>query len=79
MVTRSINQIYKPKQFHVVTKHFIPHAIEPSCVSQALYDPRWKQAMFEELTALMRHNIWILAPPPKNRNPISCKWVFWVK
>jgi len=73
MVTRSINQIYKPKQFHVVTKHLIPHAIEPRCVIQALYDSRWKQAMFEELIALMRHNKWILVPPPKNYNPIGCK------
>lgn len=79
MITRSINQIYKPKQFHVVTKHHIPHAIEPSCVSQALYDPHWKQAMFEKLTALMRHNIWILVPLPKNCNPIGYKWVFRVK
>jgi len=40
MITRSMNQIYKPKQFHVVTKHLLPHAIEPSCVRQALCDPR---------------------------------------
>lgn len=39
MVTESMNQIYKPKQFHAVTKHPIPHTIEPSCVSQALCDP----------------------------------------
>jgi histone deacetylase 1/2 len=41
MITRSLNNIYKPKQFHVVTKHPLPHAIEPSYVSQALGDPRW--------------------------------------
>jgi len=31
--TRSLNQIYKPKQFHAITKHPLPNAIEPSCVS----------------------------------------------
>jgi hypothetical protein len=73
MITRSMNQIYKPKQFHVVTKHPLPHAIEPSCVRQALCDPRWRQAMSEELTALMRHSTWTLVSPPKHCNPISCK------
>jgi len=73
MITRSMNQIYKPEQFHVVTKHPLPCAIEPSCVRQVLYDPRWRQAMSEELTALIRHSIWILVSPPKHYNPIGCK------
>jgi hypothetical protein len=38
MITRSLNKIYKPKQFHAVAKHPLPNAIEPSCVSQALGD-----------------------------------------
>ena len=79
MVTRSINQIYKPKQFHVVTKHPITHAIEPSCVRQALCDPHWRQVMFEELTTLMRHKTWTLVSPPEHCNPIGYKWVFLVK
>jgi len=79
MVTRSMNQIYKPKQFHVVTKHLITHVIELSCVRQALYDPHWRQAMSEELTALMRHSTWTLVSPPKHCNSIGYKWVFWVK
>jgi hypothetical protein len=79
MITRSLNNIYKPKQFHVVTKHPLPHAIEPSCVSQALGDPRWRQAMFAELTTLIRHGIWTLISPPKHCHPINYKWVFQVK
>lgn len=35
--------------------------------------------MSEELTALMRHGTWTLVSPPKNYNPIGCKWVFRVK
>ena len=79
MITRSLNNIYKPKQFHVITKHPLPYAIEPSCVSQALGDPRWRQAMSAKLTALMRHNTWTLVPPPKHCHLIGCKWVFRVK
>jgi hypothetical protein len=79
MVTRSMNQIYKPKQLHTVTKHPIPHSIGQSCVSQALRDPHWRRAMSEELTALMRHGTWALVSPPKHCNPIGCKWVFRVK
>jgi len=76
MITRSLNNIHKPKQFHVVTKHPLPHAIEPSCVSQALGDPRWRQAMSAELTALMRHNTWTLVPSPKHCHPIGCNRCF---
>ena len=48
-------------------------------MSQALRDPHWRQAMSEELMALMRHGTWALVSPPKHCNPIGCKWVFWVK
>jgi len=36
MTTRSMNQIFKPKQIHIVTKHLLPQTIEPTCVSQAI-------------------------------------------
>ena len=35
--------------------------------------------MSDELTALMRHGTWDLVSPPKNCNPVGCKWVFRVK
>lgn len=40
MKTRSMNNIYKPKQFHLVIKHPTPPTIEPTCVSQAIRDPK---------------------------------------
>ena len=76
MVTRSMNNIFKPKQIHIVTKHPIPPTLEPTCVSQAVSNPQWREAMSSELTALMRHGTWDLVPPPKNCNPMGCKWVF---
>jgi hypothetical protein len=36
MTTRSINQIFKPKQIHTVSKYPLPQTIEPTCVSQAI-------------------------------------------
>ena len=35
--------------------------------------------MSDELTALMYHGIWDPVSPPKNCNPVGCKWVFYVK
>jgi hypothetical protein len=79
MITRFMNNIYKPKQLHSVSKHPIPPIIEPTCVSQALCDPKWRSAMSDELTALMRHHTWDLVPPPTHCKPVGCKWVFKVK
>ena len=76
MTTRSMNNIHKPKQFNSVTKHPLPPTIEPTCVGQALCEPHWRHAMSNEPTTLMRHGSWDLVSPPKNCNPVGCKWVF---
>jgi hypothetical protein len=74
-----MNDIYKPKKSFLVTKHPIPSSLEPTTVTAALTDSRWREAMSSELTALMRHNTWQLVPPPTDCNIIGCKWVFRVK
>ena len=79
MTTRSMNNIYKPKKSFLVTKHPLPSSLEPTCVTAALADPRWREAMSTELTALMRHNTWKLVSPPSDCNIVGCKWVFRVK
>ncbi|KAL6328913.1 hypothetical protein AAG906_007203 [Vitis piasezkii] len=66
MTTGSMNNIHKPKQFNSVTKHPLPPTIEPTC----------GHAMSDELTALIRHGTWDIISPPKNCNPVGCKWVF---
>ena len=55
MITRSMHNIFKPKQLNLVTKHPLPETIEPSSVTQALSNPQWRTTMSSELTALMRH------------------------
>uniref|UniRef100_A0A2N9F5Y1 CCHC-type domain-containing protein n=1 Tax=Fagus sylvatica TaxID=28930 RepID=A0A2N9F5Y1_FAGSY len=79
MTTRSMNNIYKPKKSFVVTKYPLPPSLEPTSVTEALTDSRWRDAMSSELTALMRHNTWQLVPPPADCNIVGCKWVFRIK
>jgi len=56
MITRSMHNIFKPKQLNLVTKHPLPKTVEPSSVTQALSNPQWRTTMSSELTALMRHD-----------------------
>ena len=79
MTTRSMNQIFKPKQLHTVSKYPFPQPIEPTSVSQAVSHPHWREAMSNELTALMQHGTWDLVLPLSNCKPVGCKWVFRVK
>uniref|UniRef100_A0A5B7AA01 Reverse transcriptase Ty1/copia-type domain-containing protein n=1 Tax=Davidia involucrata TaxID=16924 RepID=A0A5B7AA01_DAVIN len=79
MVTKSQNNIFKPKQIHVTTKHPLLSSLEPTCVSQNLKDPHWRAAMSDEFNALVRNGTWDLVPSQPSLNVIGCKWVFRVK
>ena len=46
---------------------------EPESVEEALGDPRWKTAMDEEFSALLRNNTWQLVPAGSGRNIIDYK------
>jgi histone deacetylase 1/2 len=52
---------------------------EPSKLSEALKDDRWRKAMEEEYTALMNNKTWHLVPPHSTKNLIDCKWVYRIK
>jgi hypothetical protein len=51
----------------------------PSKVEEAIEDPRWVQAMNEEMEALNKNATWTLVPLPKGKKPVGCKWVFSIK
>lgn len=51
----------------------------PTSVDEALKDPRWVQAMKEEMKALMKNETWILVPLPEGQKTVGCKWVFSIK
>ena len=71
MVTRSKVENFKPK--------VLATTCEPTCVKEALHVHHWKQAMTDELMALLKNNTWSLISLPLGRTPIGYKWVFKVK
>ncbi|XP_070012383.1 uncharacterized mitochondrial protein AtMg00820-like [Nicotiana sylvestris] len=42
-------------------------------------DPKWKQAMIEEMKALSKNETWELVTSPPNKKLVGCKWAFTVK
>ena len=78
MITRFKNNIFKPYQLHMTTKHPLPLTLTPSCVSQALKHPEWRAAMSVEFTALTHNITWTLVPPSPHQNLVGCNWVFWI-
>ena len=79
MITRSKNGISKPKAL-ISTKHPLPpQDIEPTCFTTANKDPKWRNAMVEEINALLKNKTWSLVPPRSHQNIVGCKWVFRIK
>ena len=57
-----------------VEKESIPRNFE-----EAVSDPKWKQAIEEELRALHKNGTWKITNLPKGKSVVSSKWVFTVK
>ena len=74
MITRAKNNIVKPstKLTMLATTPTEP-ITELTCVSQALKDPRWHQAMSEEFDALLHNGTWDLVPRTVDQNRVGCK------
>ncbi|RVW74496.1 Retrovirus-related Pol polyprotein from transposon RE1 [Vitis vinifera] len=51
----------------------------PTSFEEAMKDPRWVQAMKEEMEALLKNKTWILVNLPKGQKTVGCKWVFSIK
>lgn len=43
-----------------MTKHHLPILVEPTCVSKAIEDPFWREAMSNEFKALLTIKTWTL-------------------
>jgi hypothetical protein len=52
---------------------------EPTDIRMALANPKWKAAMDEEYSALIKNKTWCLVPPSVGKNVINCKWIYIVK
>ncbi|KAH9753937.1 hypothetical protein KPL71_015258 [Citrus sinensis] len=52
---------------------------EPTRYSEAVKDPRWREAMAKEIDALEQNETWTLADLPPGKKAIGCKWVYRIK
>lgn len=52
---------------------------ESKIYQEACSDPKWIQAMKEEIQALEDNHTWKLVPLPPGKRPIGCRWVYKVK
>jgi hypothetical protein len=53
--------------------------VEPTCFEQAVGNPKWDNAMDEEMATLDANATWELIALPKDKKAIGCKWVYKVK
>lgn len=52
---------------------------EPRSFSQAVLDPKWRDAMNREIQTLQDNQTWSVVPLPPHKKAIGCKWVFKIK
>ena len=74
MITRAKAGIFKPKAY--LTDY---NSLEPSTISEALSNPKWKAAMQSEYDALIKNKTWTLVPMCSFYKPVGYKWVFRTK
>jgi hypothetical protein len=51
----------------------------PRNLEDALHDKNLKQAMDDDVRALIKNKTWYLVPPQKGSNIIDCKWIYKIK
>jgi hypothetical protein len=51
----------------------------PTDWKAAKQDPKWRQAMMEELDALRKNKTWELSHLPEGKKAPSCKWIYTIK
>ncbi|KAM1351501.1 hypothetical protein ACFXTH_005260 [Malus domestica] len=76
MQTRSKSGIFKKKVFSAVVHEDVK---EPQSFSIAARSSQWRQAMTEEMDALIKQHTWTLVPLPSHKNLVGCKWIYKVK
>ncbi|RVW12310.1 Retrovirus-related Pol polyprotein from transposon TNT 1-94 [Vitis vinifera] len=57
----------------------ISKLVIPRNIQEALDEPGWKLAMFEEMNALKKNGTWEVVDLPREKKSYRCKWVFTIK
>ncbi|KAL5567379.1 hypothetical protein UlMin_030543 [Ulmus minor] len=80
MTTQAKNHIHKPiTKLNLHTQLSTSTNIEPTTVTKAIKDPKWRHVMSDEYDALVRNGTWELVPPTLSQNIVRCKWIFRIK
>ena len=51
----------------------------PKNPQEAMRSTQWKEAMDEEMRALMQNQTWEVVDLPKGKKPVGCRWVYTLK
>jgi hypothetical protein len=55
------------------------HKVEPICFEQVIGNPKWDNAMDEDMVVLDVNATWELVVLPKDKKANGCKWVYKIK
>ncbi|CAL2271615.1 unnamed protein product [Prunus armeniaca] len=62
--------------------HYVKQLVDisiPNSVTEALENPKWKEAMNEEMRALQKNVTWELVPLPHGKKTVGCRWIYTMK
>lgn len=51
----------------------------PNSVHEAIKDPKWKDAMNEEMKSLQKNATWEVVDLPAGKKHVGCRWIFTIK
>ena len=72
---RSIQSIYDETNL-MCNESSLLSAEKPSSSSLAEKQKVWRDAIQEEISAILRNKTWVVVKPRRDINPIGVKWVF---
>jgi hypothetical protein len=83
MRTRSLNNIVKQRQltdgrirypvFQALVAAPTSATLEPTCYTNAVYIPKWRNAMQTQFNALLQNQTWPLVPSHSSQHIVGCK------
>ena len=52
---------------------------EPTTFEEAVQKGQWKESMAEEHQSIMKNEVWVIVPRPKEKSVVTSKWVYKIK